>query len=644
MRSSWVVSAFAVAIVACDSSVRVGELRGEPSTAPAARTRISSPHADKMASSSWKLHSPPVPCAIYAIAQVDIGEAYLGCNGGRIYRYDGVNAQLVFEAGEESVFSLLWAAPDGQVWAAAQSDDTKGATTQLYHFRAGEWRTVPSPAKRIVSISGADPSNVWIATETEILRLRGEAFVNAFATTSGMGEFRECTFAAPDKGWCVGTLGLAVVWNGVTWTPATDVPWSAQAEVLGVELDPLLKTALLVVYAEPVYRGSRTDDHTCRLARFEDGKFITYESIKHCSLDFTIARRRTGSVQIGVQTYTLFTTSSRGGAAMFDRKGTLSSICGPVLAFSETATSVKGDIKTLVGGFHGFLATMAGRGDNVLSLSSANDSNIDFVDLSVAADGTGWARVKNMTACDSVSDQLVRFDNGWKAIPAPQHALSGRGLAAIGRDHAYTLAGDSLLESNDGTWVAHHLLKGPWSLSAKIANDVWVGGGGVFGHFDGSSVRVGTHRIRGSIEQILGVDQDVWLLTRSSINAEARLVRSSGEQVTEWDVDKDGVTLSGIDASHVWRSGKPAAVWDGETWKPLGFDASSVWARTVDDVYFVNRGDISRWNGKTLERAFHGLIPIVRISGSLDRGFAVGPGGLTVEFARWPKAPASTAR
>lgn len=192
------------------------------------------------------------------------------------------------------------------------------------------------------------------------------------------------------------------------------------------------------------------------------------------------------------------------------------------------------------------------------------------------------------------------------------------------------------------------------AISALKVDDVWIGGDSEeFGHFDGNTLQiVGAPKSNGeSIVEILSIDNDLWMVTSGLTRGAGEwtwrtgIMRWSGGKSQQWNVnhglDKTWkpVGVSGIDSSHVWRSGTPAAAWDGTDWKPLDFDADAVWARAVDEIYFANGGDISRWNGKTLERVFHGLIPITKLSGSPERALAVGPGGLTIEFARWPESP-----
>ena len=70
----------------------------------------------------------------------------------------------------------------------------------------------------------------------------------------------------------------------------------------------------------------------------------------------------------------------------------------------------------------------------------------------------------------------------------------------------------------------------------------------------------------------------------------------------------------------------------------MPFDASGVWARKPDEVWFTKGGDIHIWNGEKLERAYHGFVPISYIDGAGDRAFAVGPGGLTLELGEWTDA------
>src|SRR5688500_8349415 len=80
------------AMAACDTSVRVGELRvptldGGPLAAD--------PDAGSIVK-SWRLHAPTVPCSIYALVEARADDIWVGCNGGRIYRYDGVRAKLAY--------------------------------------------------------------------------------------------------------------------------------------------------------------------------------------------------------------------------------------------------------------------------------------------------------------------------------------------------------------------------------------------------------------------------------------------------------------------------------------------------------------------------------------------------------------------
>ena len=139
---------------------------------------------------------------------------------------------LSLQIDDASVFSLLWMAPDGQVWAGAQSGYDANATTQLYRFDGKSWAKQGSATERLMALTGVDAANVWAATSTELLRSDGKGFVRTYVAPAG--EFRACAFAAADRGYCVGTAGLAVVWDGLTWRPMTGAPWSGDAEVFGV--------------------------------------------------------------------------------------------------------------------------------------------------------------------------------------------------------------------------------------------------------------------------------------------------------------------------------------------------------------------------------------------------------------------------
>lgn len=251
-----------------------------------------------------------------------------------------------------------------------------------------------------------------------------------------------------------------------------------------------------------------------------------------------------------------------------------------------------------------------------------------------------------MTACGSANETLVRFEDDatWGPVAAPQGAQSGLGLAAVARDRAYTidLGGEKLLQYTSGAWSDAAKIEGPWSLFAGRADDVWIGGlNERFGHFDGREYRAiqpaGRQR---QIEQILTAGSDVWMVAQgtSAADTDTHVVRYADGKTTEWNQGFSSVRLSAVDATHVWMSGEPSQRWDGATWTPLAFDASNVWARSRDEVYFTSGGDISRWDGKHLDRVHHGVIYIRAIAGSRDRAFAVGRGGLTLELGHWPDA------
>jgi hypothetical protein len=627
-----------LAIAACDTSVRVGELRDD--TPPAdGGPLLPQPDAGPLPL-TWRLRAPTVPCSIYSMVEVRADEIFVGCNGGLLYRYDGVHATLAYAADEKALVSLLWASKDGIVWAGAQASYDATAPTQLYRFDGTKWQPFASPGSRIVSIAGADADNVWIATDDRILRLSGASFVDAYKPPAGSGSFRSCTFASKNSGWCVGTNGLAVTWDGTTWTPMPGVPWSAQAEMFGVEIEPIYGKTQYFLYGEPL--SSPNGDHECRLARFESGAFTVSAATTPCFTDFDVARRRTGLVTVGFQTWALVSPEAQyGGALAFDAAGdTMQSLCGPAMAFTT------GQANTRVGGQDGFLATLIGSGGAGLGYTAANGSTLVFDDVSVAPDGTAWARVEDTTACASVSDLLVRFDNGqWSPVPATQGALSGRGLAAVANDRAYTysLMDDALLEDVAGNWQNGPTFQDGWSLFAQKPNDVWIAGTKEnFGHYDGTRIEIvqpeGKMR---QIEQILAVDGDVWLVEQGVLQGDVdqRVVRWSGGQSTETNLGPGlaRVVLSAVDASHVWRSGSPAAAWDGKQWKDLPFDATAVWARAANEVYFTTgSGDILRWDGKRSDRVYHGVVGFRWIMGSDEHAVAVGyGGGLTVEMARW---------
>lgn len=637
--TAFFVAGALAASAACDSSLRVGDLREQAPDADTPSGLTSDAGTDAAVGvTSWRLHTPIVPCSIYALAEVRTDDLFVGCNGGRIYRFDGVQAKVSLEVEDAGVFSLLWMAPDGQVWAAAQSSYDAGAKSQVHRFDGKTWTKAEVGTDRIMALTGAGAGDVWIATATTLSRFEGASFSPKY--TAITGAFRGCAFASPNEGYCVGTQGLAVKWDGATWSPMPSPPWSAQAEIFGVELNPFTKLPTFL-YGEP-YSGSN-GDHAVHAARWTGAAFATYLATIPTFTGYDMSRKRTGHVVIGGATYMLLSVNEQyGQALLFDGAAdSFRELCGPVLAFSA------GSANTRVGGLDGLLATIVGSGGTQAALDPIGSSNLDFDDLGVAIDGSTWARTQDSTACGTITDKLVRFERGaWSTVPAPQGALSGRGLAVISLDHAYTisLVSDGLAHYQAGNWTEDAKLDQPWSLFARTANDVWIGGSrDNFAHFDGKEVRVVAPPGRGrQIEQILAVGPEVWMVAHgySQNDTAIHAYRYADGKLTDWDLGIDvagaKVQISALDPSHVYRSGSPAAAWDGTRWKELSFEASGVWARAADEVYFTSGGDIYRYDGVKRERVYHGFIPITAIDGSKDRGFAIGPGGLTIELATWP--------
>ena len=635
----FLVAAGTLAVVigaACDSSVRVGELREEPPEAGAPPTLPIDAGGEETAL-SWKQHAPMVPCSVYAMADARAAGVWVGCNGGGIYLYDGVAARLAYSADEASIVSLLWTSPDGQVWAGAQSGFGEAAKTRLLHFDGGLWKDVAGPASRITSLTGVDAHDVWLTTDAAIYRLRDGVLEMSLASPGGA--FRGCAFVDSTRGYCVGTGGLAVAWDGTGWTALAGAPWTPAAEVFGVEIDPFAKSADFF-YGEPA--AVSNGDHQCSAARLVGPDFLPIHASTPCFASFSVARRRTGRVNVGTHEYLLLAPDEQyGGTLVFDPLAdAVSPLCGPVLTFSTGLSN------TSAGGFYGLLATIVGSGGSQVALSSAEGSAITFDDLSVAPDGTAWARTEDSAVCGTVSGSVVRFgpDATWQRIAGPSGVQSGRGLAATAVDGAYTidLGRDMLLHYTAGAWVDGPTLNSGWSLAAPSSSDVWIGGiKDDLGKSDGATFHVVRPEGRTrQIEQVVPAGADVWLVSQgvTSDDSDVHLQRYSNGKTTEWNLGLAQVRISAVDEAHVWVSGSPAQAWNGATLTPLAFDATDVWARSSTEIYFTKYGDISRWDGNTLTTAHHGFIPIRTIAGAPDgRGFAVGPGGLTLELGHWPE-------
>ncbi len=627
-------------MLACQSSAVVGEL------APAATDDAATPPAEFPAplsedagapTLSWRLRAPTVPCSVYGMAEERADALFLGCNGGRVYRFDGVDARVSLELEDTRIASLIWAAPGGHVWAGAQAGYDAKAKTEIHRFDGATWTKVLPGTERITSLTGTSATDVWITTPSQIRQWDGGAFTTRYAAPAG--ELRACAFAKPDRGWCTGTSGLAVAWDGAAWAPMTAPPWSANAEVFGVEVNPFDEVPTFF-WGEPV-KGPNGEDVQVRVASFREGAFQTRAAQVASFTDYRVARKRTGHAVVNGRTYHLLSLHEQYGQALvFDPyDDVFRALCAPALAFSE------GTAKTRVGGYYGLLASVVGSGGNQLALSSST-LTFEPQDLSVAPGGAIWARIEDSTACGSVTDRLVRYEGGqWRDVAGPQPAQSGRSLAAVDFDHAYTLtaAEGILAEYRAGGWTEKGTFADAWSLSSKRADDVWIGGYvDQLARFDGKAIT--TVLPKGKGRQVKQVVSDpsgvVWMVAHGYTQDDTHVhaYRLADGRRQEWDlgIEAYGTHVSAIDGDHAWLSGRPAKAWDGTRFADLPFDASNVWARSEREVYFTFGGDIFRWNGETRERVYHGFVFIRAIDGSKERAMAIGPGGLTIELGAFP--------
>ena len=344
----------------------MGELRPDASASGPLVPPADVPDAG-VSKARWRLHDPILPCTIYAMAEVRSDNLYVGCNGGRIYRFDGVRAEIALELADTSIVSLLWVASNGDVWAAAQSSYEATATTELHHFDGTKWSKIDIGTKRITSLAGAG-TEVWFTTDTQIFRQVGGVFTPTFSPAKGV--LRACSFLTPEKGYCVGTAGLAVAWDGTAWLPVTGTPWTAAADVFGVEIDSYNKKSTFF-YGEPIDHSN--GDHACRIAREAAGVFTNLTASMPCFSRMDVPRKRTGQVSVGFNTHMLIAPSeSYGGTLAFNPDAdAVEPLCGPIRTFST------GLGNTRAGGSYGLLATIVGAGGTQLALDVVGGSSID---------------------------------------------------------------------------------------------------------------------------------------------------------------------------------------------------------------------------------------------------------------------------
>lgn len=557
-----------------------------------------------------------------------------------MYLFDGVSAHPELETQDDDIFTFVWAAPDEEVWAVAQTGRKVSAPSTVRRYDGQQWTVVSdTPSERVDAFAAIDASHVFVAQGQTIRRFDGSQWREVY--TLPAGAVRDCSFAKSDRGYCTGTNGFAAAWDGSTFVPVSGAPWSARAEILGAVVTEL-SDAVTFLYAEPKSNGP---EHTCRAARLRGSTWTNYAASVSCYPSYDVPRKRVAHVVVGGSIYPIVAPDGQfGGSLLFDaEQETWRSVCGPALTFAV------GGAQTRAGGAYGLLGTLVGSGSGQVALVPFGSTALDFKDLAVARDGTAWARSELSTACESVTDQLHRFEgSAWKSIPGPTFAVGGDGLAAVSQSELLTIStgSDEVVAWRDGEWSPLFPYPTGRAIWAAHGQDVWVGSAtrDSFGHYDGTSFEVLRDQRGRQIEQVVATsDGDAWLIARGFTESDTNLhvYHYDHGSFEEWNLglEREAVHVAARDRAHAWMSGSPAKAWDGSRWNALPFSASGVWARSEDEVWFSQGGDIVRWDGHTAERKYHGFVPIMHMTGSDTRGFAVGRGGLTIEYAEMPIAP-----
>lgn len=648
-----VLAVAAVAPVACDQSVNVGDRRATPTIddgGPETSSVVVQDAGEAGASGfEWRRLSPAIPCTIWALDERSGNDMVVGCDGGQVFRFDGVDAKVSLTAEENAVFGLVWLAPDESIFAAAQIGTGTGATSELYRYDGATWSKDASlGTQRIMALTGIDAHDVWMARAQELMHFDGSAWKSTYVASKG--EFRSCAFTTSTQGLCVGTEGLAVSWNGATWTAVNGAPWSNAAELFGVDIAPLTGDPPLVLFGEPTDAGS--GNYECQAAtQNSDGTFSRISGTQNCTANYSISRKRVGHAYLNLKRIALLSSDETyGDAYAFDpQTGGWQRLCGPILASSAGVSN------THVGGISGFFGTLIVNGTTQIGVQTFGATDRHFASLSVGRDGTAWARVGQDNVCGSVTNRLMRFETpDWKDIAAPETVQSGSQITTASSDSAYTLTDDlSVYAYAAGKWsqqIPSTLTAGnpqlAFSLWESAPSDLWVGtAADDFGHWDGrlyTSSRPSAERRQRQIEQVTGSpDGDVWAFAQSTdaTDPNSHIYHLDSGKIADFDLGPTpphSIRTTALDRTHAWMSGTPARAWNGTTWSPLPFNATAVWARTPSEVWFAQGATLVRWNGQTLDQSVKGQIPITALEGSPNRAFAVGPGGLTLEFTSWP--------
>jgi hypothetical protein len=173
----------------------------------------------------------------YAPASISIGglwgsgpsDVWASSPYGKYLHWNGTSWTLI---DSDLAVSSMWGSGTSDIWGVTNNAE------MVKHYDGGTWSTVQITGLGIPSdVSGTAPADVWVAgfaTGGRIFHFDGTSWTQRFVSWDNRSP-NGLWASTPSSAWAVGSQGLALHWDGMTWSEVPTGTARSLAKVWGID-------------------------------------------------------------------------------------------------------------------------------------------------------------------------------------------------------------------------------------------------------------------------------------------------------------------------------------------------------------------------------------------------------------------------
>lgn len=438
---------------------------------------------------TWVWESPPMGDDLHAVHAFAVDDVWAVGASGAIQRWDG-SQKVAIESPTRAGLWATWASPTGELWVVGERG------TVLRQTAGGFVQVHTGLTDIFADVSGVDSGDLWIvgyrAGVSFMLRREGDTFNEyPLPMLQPLEAIISVHVVDSNLAWAVGSRGVILRWDGTAWTRQISGTIENLAAVWGAPDGTAWAAggAATLRFTGGAWVEERPDDtatlNATALTGAADG--TVWMLLQSDSGEVTVARRGAGGWTLapaGMAARNLHAASD-GAVWLAGNRGALGLLDGGA---APTEVVTERGLDCNVAWASGALA-WARCGSDLMQRSSGG-SWTAIGSVSTTATNPIWADGPDNIWIIADSNTTQRFDGtGWSsaATGSPANAIWGRG------DTAWIVGDGGFVAKWSGTsWVPvggrpATAVDYVDLVGAVSQEDLWIVGGNVIAHWDGSS-------------------------------------------------------------------------------------------------------------------------------------------------------------